>query len=125
MHKQVIIMRDDLNMRKGKLVAQGAHASLGALLSQCDRGIDAVMIPMNANIGPWLTDSFTKVCVRITGQMELEKLVHKAKELGLPACLITDNGKTEFNGIPTVTCAAIGPGPAETVDLVTSHLKLL
>lgn len=125
MHKQVIIMRDDLNMRKGKMVAQGAHASMGALLSQCDRVGDAIMIPMNSNIGPWLTDSFTKVCVRITGQMELEKLVHKAKELGLPACLITDNGKTEFNGIPTVTCAAIGPGPAEIVDIVTCHLKLL
>lgn len=125
MHKQVIIMRDDLNMRKGKMVAQGAHASLGALLEQSSRGIATLSIPMNMNIAPWLDGSFTKVCVRITGQVELEKLVHKAREMGLPACLITDNGKTEFNGIPTVTCAAVGPGPAEKIDLITSHLKLL
>lgn len=39
--------------------------------------------------------------------------------------LIVDNGKTEFNGVKTPTCLAIGP--AEDVDLepVTGHLKLL
>lgn len=31
--KQVIVMRKDLNMRKGKMIAQGAHASVDALLS--------------------------------------------------------------------------------------------
>lgn len=125
MHKQVIVMRDDLNMRKGKMVAQGCHASMGALLSAADRGIEAVVVPMDDNIGPWLSESFTKVCVRITGQVDLEKLVYKAQEAGLPAVLITDNGKTEFNGIPTVTCAAIGPGPADKIDAITGHLKLL
>lgn len=28
-HKQTIVLRTDLNMRKGKMVAQGAHASMG------------------------------------------------------------------------------------------------
>lgn len=27
-HKQVIVLHKDLNMRKGKMVAQGAHASM-------------------------------------------------------------------------------------------------
>ena len=122
-------MRDDLNMRKGKMVAQGCHASLGALISagfytETDLS-KRLNIPLDENIGPWLEGSFTKVCVRITGQVELEKLVFKAKEMGLPAVLITDNGKTEFGGIPTVTCAAIGPGPVEKINLITAHLKLL
>lgn len=30
--KQVIVMRKDLNMRKGKMIAQGAHASMKVLL---------------------------------------------------------------------------------------------
>jgi PTH2 family peptidyl-tRNA hydrolase len=29
--KQVIIIRKDLNMRKGKMIAQGAHASMKAI----------------------------------------------------------------------------------------------
>ena len=33
MIKQVIVMRRDLNMRKGKMVAQGAHASMAVLLN--------------------------------------------------------------------------------------------
>jgi PTH2 family peptidyl-tRNA hydrolase len=125
MHKQVIVMRDDLNMRKGKMVAQGCHASLGALLSVAEHLDNTVEIPLDEHIKPWLKGSFTKVCVRITGQAELEKLVYKAKQMGIPAVLITDNGKTEFNGIPTVTCAGIGPGPVEQIDLLTGHLKLL
>lgn len=35
--KQVIVMRKDLNMRKGKMIAQGAHASVDALLSLFSR----------------------------------------------------------------------------------------
>lgn len=31
MVKQVIIIRTDLNMRKGKMIAQGAHASVNYL----------------------------------------------------------------------------------------------
>ena len=36
-HKQVIVLRKDLNMRKGKMVAQGAHASMAALLGTARR----------------------------------------------------------------------------------------
>jgi len=32
--KQVIVLRKDLGMRKGKMVDQGAHASLGAILRE-------------------------------------------------------------------------------------------
>src|SRR5271157_6246907 len=35
--KQVIVMRKDLNMRKGKMIAQGAHASMKAILYQMEK----------------------------------------------------------------------------------------
>jgi PTH2 family peptidyl-tRNA hydrolase len=124
-YKQVIIMRDDLNMRKGKMIAQGAHASMGALLSVAEYFDESVEIPLDENIKPWLKGLFTKVCVRISGQEELENLVRKAIEMKIPNALITDSGKTEFNGVPTVTCAAIGPATAELIDKITGHLKLL
>ena len=38
---------------------------------------------------------------------------------------IIDNGHTEFHGIPTLTCVAIGPDTDEALDPVTGHLRLL
>ena len=32
--KQVIVIRKDLNMRKGKMIAQGAHASMKVILDE-------------------------------------------------------------------------------------------
>jgi peptidyl-tRNA hydrolase, PTH2 family len=39
--------------------------------------------------------------------------------------LITDAGHTEFKGVPTKTCLAIGPNDVDEIDVVTGHLKLL
>lgn len=39
MLKQIIVMRNDLNMRKGKMIAQGAHASI-VLYPDDDRVIE-------------------------------------------------------------------------------------
>ena len=115
-HKQVIIIRKDLNMRKGKMVAQGAHASLGAILGV---GLD------DKRITPWLRGSFAKVCVYVNSEEEILLLHTKAKHLGLVSCLITDSGKTEFSGVPTITALAIGPDTIERVDQVTKDLPLL
>ncbi len=125
MHKQVIIMRNDLNMRKGKIAAQAAHASIGAVLSICSYKENVIEVPLNELIRPWLIEgAFTKICVQISGEEELKELINKAKELNLPACLITDSGKTEFNGVATITCGCIGPAEANDIDVLTGHLKL-
>lgn len=127
--KQVIVMRTDLNMRKGKMVAQGAHASMKAILDSGSRitgddGDNYLLIPTD-KIDSWINGTFTKICVGIDSQLELEKLYYRARDLGFHCSLITDNGMTEFNGIPTVTCAAIGPGPVDSINILTGHLKLL
>ena len=130
MMKQVIVMRTDINMRKGKMVAQGAHASMKAILDTgikvCNQasGEKSLIIP-TTQIDEWINGTFTKICVGIDSQLELEKLYHRARDLGFHCSLITDNGLTEFNGIPTVTCAAIGPGPVDSINILTGHLKLL
>ena len=46
-----------------------------------------------------------------------------AKEKKLEVHLVTDAGLTEFNGVPTKTCIAIGPNYSEKIDEVTGHLK--
>lgn len=67
---------------------------------------------------------FTKVVVTVNGEEELLDIYKKAKEAGLIAALITDNGLTEFNGVPTNTVVAVGPDLPENLNKVTGHLKL-
>jgi PTH2 family peptidyl-tRNA hydrolase len=73
----------------------------------------------------WLTVSFAKICVYVTSEKELLEIYDAALEEGLPRALITDSGKTEFHGVPTNTCIAIGPAEAKKIDVVTGHLPLL
>lgn len=112
-------MRTDLNMRKGKMVAQGAHASM-AVLTQF-KSYDEYP----EELKEWLDNSFVKICVGIDSEEELLKLYAEVKGDGFLCSLITDNGATEFGGVKTVTCAAIGPDYEEYIDAYTGHLKLL
>ena len=123
--KQVIIVRKDLNMRKGKIAAQVAHASVGALLTTRDLSKNHVQLNLPDVAHYWLDNSFTKICVYVNSEDELVALDALASELGIMKCLITDNGKTEFNGVPTKTCLAIGPDLVDQVNLVTAGLPLL
>lgn len=117
--KQVIVLRKDLNMRKGKMVAQGAHASLAAILTE--QGT----LKKSKEVKAWLEASFTKICVSVDSEEELFEIHKQAKGLGIVCSLIKDSGRTEFNGVATFTAVAVGPGKPELVDKVTGDLKLL
>lgn len=123
-HKQVIIMRKDLNMRKGKLVAQGAHASLGAILNLMQRQGNVLSLEMDERTEPWLTGRFKKICVYVNSEAELLDVYTAAQAAGLISSLIKDAGLTEFNGVPTLTAVAVGPDREDKVDVVTKHLPL-
>lgn len=124
-HKQVIVMRKDLNMRKGKLVAQGAHASMGAILGQCKKDGDKLVLDLNdERMAPWLTGRFKKICVYVNTEQELLDIHESAKAAGLITSLIVDAGLTEFNGVPTKTAVAVGPDREDKVDAICKHLPL-
>ena len=112
-------------MRTGKAIAQGAHASMGALLSVCESTDSSITIPLDERIKNWLDGTFTKICVYVESEQELLDLHQRAQEAGIISCLIQDSGKTEFHGIPTHTCVAIGPDWSEKIDFITSGLPLL
>jgi len=141
--KQVIVMRKDLKMRKGKIASQSAHASLKIffdLMEPCfeddfslyGRGgcIDSYRVPgkyeiqMTPKMDEWKSGSFVKICVTVNSEEELLEIVKKAKDAKLPVALITDSGKTEFNGVPTNTCCAIGPDDVSKIDEITGNLPL-
>lgn len=122
-YKQVIIMLKSLNMPKGKLVAQGSHASMGALLSNMEENEDYFLIPKTPETIAWLSGSFTKVVLKVETLEELETIYQEAVRRKLLVAKIVDNGRTCFNGVPTVTGIGIGPAHIDNLDF-TSHLKL-
>ena len=123
-HKQVIILRKDLNMRKGKLVAQGAHASMAAILNLCKHDGDTLILEMDERVKPWLTGRFKKICVYVTSEAELLSLHEQAKAAGIVTSLIQDSGLTEFGGVKTYTAVAVGPDSEDKIDAICKHLPL-
>jgi PTH2 family peptidyl-tRNA hydrolase len=124
-HKQTIVLRKDLNMRKGKMVAQGAHASMRAVLQLGRREGESFVLPLDERLEPWLLGRFKKICVSVNSEAELLRLHQEAKAAGLITALIQDAGLTEFGGVPTYTALAVGPDTEDRVDLITGALPLL
>lgn len=128
--KQVIIVRKDLNMRKGKIAAQVAHASMKVILdlmrtSYNEYPTKTLFLVDKSPITQWIEGKFTKICVSVDSEEELLEIQKKANEAGIINALITDCGATEFHGVPTNTCLAIGPDWPNKIDEITGHLKLL
>ena len=72
----------------------------------------------------WMNTGCTKITLQVDSEQELVDLYQKAQDKGLTAFLITDAGKTEFDGVPTKTALAIGQDKEELIDPITQHLKL-
>jgi PTH2 family peptidyl-tRNA hydrolase len=136
--KQVIVMRKDLNMRRGKQIAQGAHASMKVILDlmsseeydwSCVHAKTEVHRSFSATKGSyldqWLSGRFKKICVYVDSEEDLLEIVKKARDAGMLNSLILDSGLTEFGGVPTHTCCAIGPHDGDEINKITGHLKLL
>lgn len=113
--KQVIVMRTDLNMRKGKMAAQAGHACIGAY-ENCNN---------NSVIGTWNEYGTTKICVGVDSEDELLDALAQAQKAKLPFYLVRDSGKTEFGGVATITCIAIGPWWADEIDKITGKMRLI
>lgn len=119
--KQVIIIRKDLGMRKGKMIAQGAHAAMANLLRIQESGTNEQKMMLSQ----WLSTAFTKITLSVNSEKELKDLHERLINRGLVSELIIDNGDTEFNGVKTPTCLCIGPDLSSVIDPFTKELKLL
>ena len=122
--KQVILIRKDLKMRRGKEIAQGSHASMAFLIEQIRQteNNNPLSIYLSETQKRWLAKGMAKVCLRVNSEQELLKYHQAAQNAGLASHLIRDSGKTEFQGQPTYTACAIGPEASDKIDLITGQL---
>ncbi|MDP3278565.1 MAG: aminoacyl-tRNA hydrolase [Deltaproteobacteria bacterium] len=124
-YKQVIVMRHDLGMRKGKQIAQGAHAAMVFLTQKLRQNGHVALDDLTLAQRTWIEGSFAKVCVRVDSEEQLLAIEQRARDAGLEVHVITDSGRTEFHGVPTRTCLAIGPDEVSAIDAITGALTLL
>ncbi len=113
MSKQVIVVRKDLNMSKGKMAAQVAHAAVGAMSNGNLQGNQA-----------WLASGMKKVVVYVDNLEELCDLYYKVFFGEIPAFLVIDAARTEFTE-PKVVCLGLGPADEELFQGLTNHLPLV
>ena len=112
-YKQVILIRQDLKLPKGKMAAQAAHAS-----------VEAVLKSNTELVKKWRSEGMAKIVLKVADEKELIKYFQLAKDKGIATSLITDAGKTVV--VPgTKTCVGIGPDEEEKIDNLTLGLKLV
>ncbi|MCU4753450.1 aminoacyl-tRNA hydrolase [Halobacteria archaeon AArc-curdl1] len=108
--KQAIIVRNDLDISVGKLVAQACHASVLGYKREEKHGANQAQ------------GNEMKVVVHAGGDT-LHELADKARTKGIPSQMVRDAGRTEVER-GTVTALAIGPADESEVDSLTGHLPL-
>ena len=81
--KQVILIRKDLKMRRGKEIAQGSHASMQFLTEQINAHLNSDALPLenhqslqtrvNLSVteANWINEGMAKVCLRVDSEEEL------------------------------------------------------
>jgi len=111
--KQAIVIRTDLEMGKGKLCAQAAHASLSAYKKAPPKLRDE-----------WERSGMKKIVLKVNSESGLFQYFQECQRAGIPCALIQDAGHTQIpSGSPT--CFGAGPWAADEVDKVLGQLKLL
>tara|TARA_B100002019_G_C21225572_1_gene577173 strand:- start:862 stop:1269 length:408 start_codon:yes stop_codon:yes gene_type:complete len=129
--KRVIVVRKDLKMRKGKIAAQVSHASKLTFLNMATFDEQGFRVNYSSYgdheeaFKNWIENIFTEIVVGVESEEEFDLIANKAKEKELPVFVVTDIGKTEFNGVPTKTVLSIGPADETCFDGVTDGLKLI
>ncbi|TET89071.1 MAG: peptidyl-tRNA hydrolase [Methanomassiliicoccales archaeon] len=114
-YKLVVAVREDLDMSKGKMAVQVAHAAVISAMN-CKR--------KNAKwFRNWYDEGQKKVVVRTEDVAGLHELSEEAEKLGISTATIDDAGLTELPP-GTTTCLGIGPAPNSIIDQVTGKLKL-
>lgn len=149
-YKQIIIVRKDLEMSRGKMAAQVSHASMAFLTSQMRRCYQlqgnynehleddeqykkngyAVFVTEEC-YKEWISGSFTKIVLGAKNRHQLLRAKLMAEELGMKEgedfFLIKDNCLTELEPEDdgrTLTCIGFTPMDSEVIDAISRKYQL-
>ena len=111
-YKQMIFVRTDLKMGKGKMVAQGAHASLSAFLQNDEQ--------KNQN---WIQEGMKKITLKIT-ENDVKNIIKECKANKFNYTIIYDAGKTQIEA-GTLTAISVGPEEENKLERSFGKYKLL
>lgn len=112
--KLALVVRTDLDMGRGKIAAQVAHAAVAAALASAG----------SAEFTAWLADGQPKVVLKVATGQDLLDIARQADEADLAVQLIHDAGRTQVKE-GTLTCCSVGPAEDHLIDAVTGDLSLL
>jgi PTH2 family peptidyl-tRNA hydrolase len=111
--KQIIVVRTDLKMKKGKMCSQTAHASIAAFLKA-----------KKTDKEKWVKTGMKKVVLKVSGEKELKKICKIARDEKIKCEMIRDAGLTQVEP-GSITALGIGPADDKKIDKITGKLKLL
>ena len=115
-HKMCIVVRVDLGMSTGKMIAQACHAAVGAS--------EMAKKEHHKAWRNWRDEGAKKVALEAESLEELEELAEKADELDVTYLLIHDAGHTEV-APGTTTVLGLGPDLSDKLDKITGSLPLI
>lgn len=113
LYKQVILVREDLKLPKGKLAAQCSHASVDSVIKSDKKIVEL-----------WKKEGGKKIVLKVKDEKELFKYKQMAEDFGLKTALIKDAGHTVVEP-GTITCLGIGPDEEEKIDRISGKLKMM
>ncbi|MFX0149270.1 MAG: peptidyl-tRNA hydrolase Pth2 [Candidatus Hodarchaeota archaeon] len=114
-YKQVIILRKDLKMSRGKAAVQASHAAVAAAVKTMQKRQSEFTI--------WWRTGQMKIVLGVDSEEELLNLEAGLKPTGVILVKINDAGRTQLPP-NTTTALGIGPHAQKDVDRITSALKL-
>ena len=111
----VLIVRSDLKLSSGKIVAQTGHAAVEVALKAKRNEGDLLT--------RWRSEGARKIALKVPDEDSLKRLYDEATDAGLVTYLVKDAGHTE---IPPGTLTVVGIlGPRRSVDILVGDLSLL
>lgn len=114
--KMALVVRNDLQMTKGKTAAQCSHATI-ICYEQCQH-------KNPATLSAWLHLGQPKIVLRVNSLKELEEISLAAHKSDVVNGKVHDAGRTQV-ATGTVTVLGLGPDTVSNIDKLVKHLKLL
>lgn len=111
------IVRTDIDIPRPKAMVQSAHASTFALREAMKIDPDVVKQYLDG-------ESQAKIMLDGKSPDGWDKLTTELRAAGVPHFMITDEGRTVFDGA-TVTCIGVGPVKRSNLPPAVRRLQLL